>query len=120
MPQRGCQRAPPMPFRGMDDHARRLVDGREPLVLVKNLEGNLLRFRPFAGRLGPSNLDPIAGPQTMTGLGRLAANSDAVGIDQPSQMPTAELRESSGKNDIQALAGLVGRNDEFVARPWLL
>ena len=43
--QRRGQRAGPVPLGRMHDHARRLVNHRQPLVLIKDFEGYLFRLR---------------------------------------------------------------------------
>ena len=59
--QRAGQRARPMPFGGMDDHAGRLVDRGQPFVFVENLQRNVFRLGPLPRHLGQHDRDPLAG-----------------------------------------------------------
>jgi hypothetical protein len=105
--QRLHERPLRVPLPGMDDHARRLVDHQQVLVLVGHPErrrgdrglGRLLRL-VHAHRLSPGQHVAL-GP-------RRAVHGDPPGLDQPLR-PGARA-DRGGQEHIQALAGRLGRH----------
>ena len=83
------QRAGPVPFARVDDHARRLVDRRQRFVFVEDVERNVLGLRAFARQFGQYDRDPLAGLQPVRRLDAPSVHGHARGVDHLAQQHAA-------------------------------
>ena len=98
------ERAGPMPFGRVNDHARRLVDRGEPLVLEQNIERNILGLRRLARNLGKRQPDRFPEPKPMGGFRSRAVHFDARSVDRPAKLHPAMTGEFLREKEIQPLA----------------
>ena len=98
------QRARPVPARRMHDHARRLVDHHQVLVLVEDLQRDVLRPRRLAGDLRQDDRDPLPGLEAIGRLAAIAVDLDAAGRNHAPQMDPAVVVEMDGQEDVEPLA----------------
>ena len=89
----------------MDDHARGLVDGRHPLVEMKEVERNLLGIGAGAWRLRHSKTDERARPQFHRGPGHDAIHPHRALVDRAGEKRAALPGKLAGQKHIEAKAG---------------
>ena len=108
------QRARPVAPGGVDHHPRRLVDHRQPVVLVEDLQGDVFRLRGLARDRREHDHDPLAGMEPVGGLSALAAiDRHAAGGDHAAEMDAAVGGEVTGQEDVQPPARLLGGDHEL-------
>src|SRR5712671_3631859 len=96
------QRAGVMAGGGMDDHARGLVDDRQVVVLIENVERNLFRGRVRDVSLRDLELDHVTHAYAIRGIGRVAVDPDQVALDQPRRGRAAQVDRVLGQEAVQA------------------
>src|SRR5436305_14848490 len=98
----------------MHDHAGRLVDDHQVVVLVDDAVGDLLGA--VAGRrddlLGP-RAHSLARPQAVAARARLAAHAREAGVEQPLRSGARAHLRPRGESDVQALALVLRTGDEL-------
>jgi hypothetical protein len=85
----------------VDDHPRRLVDDREVVVLLDDLEGDDLRSSVGDVRLRDLELDHVPGRDPISGIGRLAVEANEVALDEACGSRAAEVVSVLGEKAVQ-------------------
>src|SRR5262249_52158070 len=75
------ERARPMTFGRVNNHVRWLVDQREKLVLIQDVEGNILRDWCGMGRLGQLDAEMVAVTDLVARLAGTAVDQHRAGFD---------------------------------------
>ena len=83
------QRAGPVPFGRVNDHARRLVDHRQMSVFVQDIERDVFRRRALARQVGQRDRDVFAAVQPIGRFDAQPIDFDARGIDDLVQQHAA-------------------------------
>ena len=96
------QRAGPVALGRMNHHVGRLVDGREVFVLVEDLQRDVFGEGRRVGRLRLLDADVVAVADAIAGLGRLAVDLHAAGVDDALHDRTAVVGEHRGEILIEA------------------
>ncbi len=97
----------------MNDHAGRLVDRRDLVVLVEDVQRDVFGNRALARQLGQHDADPLARPQPMRRLAPPALDFDAGGVDHLAQVNAAIRGKPRGQEDIQPGPLLIFGHDQF-------
>ncbi|MFM2093439.1 MAG: hypothetical protein RIS70_563, partial [Planctomycetota bacterium] len=105
--------APPMPLRRMHHHVRRLIDRREMLVLVQDLQRDVLGLRTLLRQFRQVDLDEVAGFQTVGGTNFGSVHQHAAGVNHFAQMDAAVMRKLLREKSIQTQTRLFGKNDDI-------
>ena len=90
-----------MPGRRVHDHARRLVDDGEVVILVDDVEGYVLGSCLQHKRLRQLDFDDVTGRDAVGGLGRPAVEPNEVSFDQPRRSRPAQLVRLLGDEAVQ-------------------
>ncbi len=96
------QRAAPVPLRRVDDHVVRLVDDRQELVLVEDVERDVFRHREVVRRRRQPDFDVIAVADLVTRLGRLPVDQHAARVDDAPDDRAAVVGEHADQVLVQA------------------
>jgi hypothetical protein len=88
--QRAGQRPLPMPLRGMNDHARWLVDYDDRIVFVQYRKRNVLGRRPVAGHVYLPHHDLVSRSQSHGGFGECIVDVYVSGVDRASNRGPTE------------------------------
>src|SRR5712691_148245 len=89
--QRVHQRARAVAGRGVHDHSRGLVDDKEVLILVDDLERDFFGLSVRAVGLGDLELDHVAGGDSIRRICGLAIDRDQVALDQARGRRAAQI-----------------------------
>ncbi len=100
----------------MHGHAGRLVDGQDVLVFVENIERNGFGFSAQRRPRPDFDGDVLAASYAMRALGRASIDEHQSRGDEFLHACAADTIEAGSDALIEAFAGLVFGNDEFVKR----
>ena len=81
----------------MDDHPRRLIDDRQPRILVEDFQRNVLRAGRLPRDVGENRRHFLTDLKAVGGLSALAPYSDAARSDDPAEVYPAIAREMMGQ-----------------------
>ena len=101
-------------WRGVDDHTRRLVDDRDVLVLINDVERDLLRPGFDDVSLGNLEFDDVPGHHPVGRIRRASIDENEVTFDQPCGRGAAQLGRLFGQESIEP--GRRGRRDQLAGR----
>src|ERR1700722_17595168 len=87
------QGAAPVALGGVNDHVARLVDEGEEFVLIQHIKGDIFGKGGGMGRLGRFDVDVVAGPNPVAGLGGGAIYRDLAGFDALLNLRSAQIGE---------------------------
>jgi hypothetical protein len=105
-----------MPRRGMDDHARRLVDDEQMFVLPRDSERYLLGNERRPRRFGLVEFDLLSSGQPVALRPRGSIDEDALFSEQPLRRRAGADLGDAGEKAIEPLARGVVRNALLHAR----
>ena len=98
----------------MHDHAARLVDDDDVLILVKHVERNGFRQNFPRLRLGHMDFHRVPGAQLVVRLHRPAVDEDGAALDQFLYMRARKLFFSVGEKDVETPAASLFINEQHV------
>ena len=97
----------------MNDHARRLVDRDDVLVLIQDVERNFFRVRSRRVHRRKDQRDSIARRQAMGHLGALPIHLHATRADHFAELHSTVLWQRMRQECIEPLACLFRGDDKF-------
>ena len=110
------QRPCPVALGGMRDHPRRLVDDRERLVLVDDVDRDVLGDGCGVEELGQPDADDVARAHLVRGLDRAAVHVHGLGLDDPLDHAPGIVGEPAGKVGVDPPAVGARLDLEFLGR----
>ena len=119
MGQRAGQRPLPMPLGRMHDHAGRLVDDNDRIILVQNRKRNRLRRRPVARHRHLVNDDLAALPEPQRRLADGAIDLNMTGFDRAADGRATQRRKLLGEKHIEPLPDVLERDSECLRPGWM-
>src|SRR5256886_7500196 len=90
-----------VPRRRVDDHAGGLVDDRDVVVLVNDVQRDLLRAGLHDIRLGDLEVDDVSGSHAVRRVGGVTVDQDEVTLDEPRGRGAAQLWGLLGEKAIE-------------------
>jgi hypothetical protein len=107
------QRARPVPFSGVNHHARGFVDRDQMCVFVDHVQWDVFRLRALTRELRRQDDDTLAGSKPIRDFGALAVDRHAVSTDGATKLNTGIAWEVSREERVQTLPRLVrGHNED--------
>jgi hypothetical protein len=99
----------------VDDHACGLVDGEDVVVFIEEVERDGFGLGLDRGARLDFDGDTFAAVQAVRGFGWFAVEEDVGFIDEFLNAGAAEVAAMRSDDAVEALTGVVGRDDEVVS-----
>jgi len=99
----------------VDNHACGLVDGEDVVVFIQEVERDAFGLGLDRGARLDFDGDTFAAVEAVRGFGRFAVEQDVGFIDEFLNAGAAEVGAMRSDDAVEALTGVVGRNDEVVS-----
>ena len=94
----------PVATRGVSNHAGGLVDDRQKLIFVDDLDRDVFGLGRCVGQIWEPNADQIAGADAVRGFDHAPIHQDGVGNNDLLDYLTGIVRETAGEVDVEPLA----------------
>ena len=98
------QRPSPVAAGGVGDHVGRLVDDRQKLVFVDDLERDVFGLGRGVGQIGKPDADHVARADAVRGLDHASVHQDGVGVDDLLDHAPGVVGEPAGEVGVEPLA----------------